>query len=137
MKSLQDFILENVEVIESKSESKIITFNFDGLENAEEALKSFEGKEYCEIEDNKLKVTVDADNFSKLDSIKDELKKYSDTIRNSQKRSSDEQYAQKTKSFEDKVNEFTKAIDDFLNVDADPREDVKKEEKDSKDKDEE
>ena len=113
MKSLQDFILENVEIVESKSESKTITFNFDGLKNAEEALKSFEGKEYCEIEDNKLKVTVDADNFSKLDSIKDELKKYSDTIRNSQKRSSDEQYAQKTKSFEDKVNEFIATIDEF------------------------
>lgn len=113
MKSLQDFILENVEVVESKSESKTITFNFDGLENAEEALKTFEDKEYCEIEDNKLKVTVNADNFNKLDSIKDEIKKYSDSIRNSQKRTSDEQYAQKTKSFEDKVNEFIAAIDEF------------------------
>lgn len=125
MKTLLEFINEQRKVNEASKESKSITFNFKDLENGEDTLKSFENKEYCEIEDNKLKVTVNADNFNKLDSIKDEIKKYSDSIRNSQKRTSDEQYAQKTKSFEDKVNEFIATIDEFTTA---SKEDDKKEE---------
>ena len=127
MKSLQDFILENVEVDESKSESKTITFNFDGLENAEDTLKSFEDREGCSVEDNKLTVTLSEETKGKLDTVQDILQQYCETIRNSSKRSSDEQYAQKTKSFADKLNEFNTALDELENPDEDDDGDDKKE----------
>lgn len=127
MKSLQEFIIENVEVDESKSESKTITFNFDGLENSEDTLKSFEDREGCSVEDNKLTVTLSEETKGKLDSVQDILQQYCETIRNSSKRSSDEQYAQKTKSFEDKLNEFNNALDELENPDEDDDKDDKKE----------
>ena len=117
MKSLLEFINEQAEINEAASKSKTFTFNFKDLENGEDTLKSFEEKENCKIEDNKLTITVNDDNFDKLTEIVDSLKKYSDTIRKSQKVSSDEQYAQKTKSFEDKVNELTIAIEELKNPD--------------------
>ncbi len=127
MKSLQEFIIENVEVDESKSESKTITFNFDGLENAEDTLKSFEDREGCSVEDNKLTVTLSEETKGKLDSVQDILQQFCETIRNSSKRSSDEQYAQKTKSFEDKLKEFNDALDELENPDEDDDKDDKKE----------
>lgn len=127
MKSLQEFIIENVEVDESKSESKTITFNFDGLENAEDTLKSFEDREGCSVEDNKLTVTLSEETKGKLDTVQDILQQFCETIRNSSKRSSDEQYAQKTKSFEDKLNEFNDALDELENPDEDDDKDDKKE----------
>lgn len=135
MKRLQDFINENLTINES-SESKSISFNFKDLENAEETLKKFADLDNCLIEDNKLTVTVSKDNANKLSQVQDLLSQYSQGLRNSTKRASDEQYAQKTKSFEDKVNELNQTIDDFINVDADPRDDVKKEEKEAKKKEE-
>lgn len=118
MKRLQDFIIENVEttVDEAAKESKSITFNFKDLENAEDTLKSFEGKEYCTIDEDKLTIEVTPENFDKLDEVKESIKTYCDTIRKSQKVSSDEQYAQKTKSFEDNVNEFEETINAFANA---------------------
>lgn len=127
MKSLQEFIIENVEVDESKSESKSITFNFDGLENAEDTLKSFEDREGCSVEDNKLTVTLSEETKGKLDTVQDILQQFCETIRNSSKRSSDEQYAQKTKSFEDKLKEFNDALDELENPDEDDDKDDKKE----------
>ena len=127
MKSLQDFIIENVEIEESASESKTITFNFDGLENAEDTLKLFEDKEGCTVEDNKLIITLSEETKGKLNSAKDILQKFTDTIRNSSKRSSDEQYAQKTKSFEDKLNEFKDALDELENPEENDNNDDKKE----------
>lgn len=127
MKSLQEFIIENVEVDESKSESKTITFNFDGLENGEDTLKSLEDKEGCLVEDNKLTINLSEETKGKLDSVQDILQQYCETIRNSSKRSSDEQYAQKTKSFADKLNEFNTALDELENPDEDDDKDDKKE----------
>lgn len=112
MKTLQEFIIEQVQVNEDAS-SKTITFNFKDLENAEETLKSLEGKEYCEIDSDKLTVTVTPSNFDKLEEVVNILQGYTTTIRNSSKRSSDETYAQKTKSFEDKMNDLNKAIEEF------------------------
>ena len=114
MKHLSDYIVEQSQVNES-STSKIITFNFKDLENAEETLKSLEGKEGVTIEDNKLTLEITTDNVDKLDTVQDILQQYCQTIRNSQKRSSDEQYAQKTVEFEKKVNELNDAIDEIQN----------------------
>ena len=139
MKSLQEFILESTEQKSDEPKAKEFVFKFKDLENGEETVKSLANVYGCTANEDKQEVTisVNKENANKLETAQDILQQFAQGIRNSTKRASDEQYAQKTKSFEDKVNEFTKAIDDFLNVDADPRDDVKKEEKDSKDKDEE
>ena len=128
MKRLQEFIIENVEIIESKSETKSITFNFKDLENAEDTLKSFEEEEYCTIEEESLTVSVTADNCTKLDSVKDKLKKYSDELRHSTKRSSNEQYAQKTLKFEEQVKSLENAIEELSDKDEKEKKDDKKEE---------
>lgn len=113
MKRLVDFIKEST-LVESET-SALVTFNFDTLEGAEDILKSLEGREGCDIEDNKLTVTVTADNVSKLDSVVDILQQYSSTIRNSPKRSSDEAYAQKTKAFAENVAKLNDKIDEIEN----------------------
>ena len=125
MKSLQEFIIEQVQVNEEAS-SKTITFNFKDLENDEETLKSFEDKEYCTIDGEKLTVTVTPDNFDKLEEVVKHLQEYTSTIRNSTKRSADETYAQKTKSFEEKMDDLNKAIEEFTQ--SSKEEDTKKEE---------
>ena len=121
MKNLKDYILENSKSVENQNEineaskEKKITFDFTGLENDEETLKSFDGKDFCTIEDNKLTVTVTADNCDKLDTVQDILQQYAETLRSSTKNSSDEQYAQKTHKFADKVAEFNDVLDEFQN----------------------
>lgn len=112
MKSLTEYIYESME-------SKTIEFDFTDLENAEETLKSFEDKEYCEVDENKLKVTINPDNVDKLDEVQDILQQYCQTIRSSSKSTNDEQYAQKTKKFEQKVTEFNDAIDEIANPEED------------------
>jgi len=128
MKTLKDFISESIKINESE-DSKSITFNFSGLDDAEDTLKSFEEMEYCTIEDNKLTVDVTSDNFDKLSSVQDILQQYTDKNLNSPHRSSDEQYAQKVKKFSEKMNEFNETIEKFENPETD--------EDDQKSKDEE
>ena len=65
MKTLQDFIIEKSQLNEG-IESKTITFDFSGLDNAEDTLKSFEDREGCTTEDNKLTVNITKDNVDKL-----------------------------------------------------------------------
>jgi len=132
MKHLEDYINESINLNESE-ESKSITFDFSDLENAKETLDSLKDQEGCEIEDNKLTVTITQDNVDKLDTVQDILQKYTDTIRSSVKRSSDEQYAQKTKKFAEKLAEFNETLDKIAN--PEDENDDKKGETD-KDKDE-
>ena len=128
MKHLQEYIIEQAEFnIDESADSKSITFDFKDLENAEETLKSLEGKEGVTINGNTLTLEITADNVDKLGTVQDILQQYCQTIRSSQKRSSDEQYAQKTASFEKKIGEMNDAIDEIENPDDD------KDEKDDKD----
>lgn len=116
MKSLVEFIKESTSVkVTEATESTSLTFDFTGLENAEETLKSLVEMEGCSVEDNMLTVTVTADNVDKLGTVQDILQQFTETIRNSQKRSSDEQYAQKTKKFAEKVAEFNNKLDEIAN----------------------
>ena len=118
MKHLQDYIIEAAEVkVNEGAESKSVVFDFTDLENAEDTLKSLEGKDGVTIEDNKLTLEITKDNVDKLETVQDILQQFCQTIRNSQKRSSDEQYAQKTVSFEKKVGEMNDAIDAIKNPD--------------------
>ena len=115
MKHLQDFINEAVDINEAAATSKSITFDFTDLENAEETLKSLEGKDGVSIEENKLTLEITPDNVDKIGTVQDILQQFCQTVRNSQKRSSDEQYAQKTIAFEKKIGEMNDAIDAIKN----------------------
>ena len=130
MKTLQDYILEQVQVNEESS-SKTITFNFKDLENEEETLKSLEGKEYCTIDDKKLTITVSQDNYNKLDEVVNILQGYTDTIMKSPERASHEDYAQKTRTFSNKMTELNNAIGEFSNTEnnEDDKKDDKKDDK--------
>lgn len=115
MKDLRDYILESVQLNEAAA-SKVFTFDFTGLEQGEETLKSFEDREGCEIEGQKLTVKVTDKNVDKMDSVQDILQQYAETITKSTKNSSDEQYAQKTYGFARKVGEFNDALDEIENA---------------------
>lgn len=118
MKTLQDYIVEHSQFNEG-AESKSVTFNFSDLEKGSETLDSFNDKEGCTIDGNKLTVTVTPDNYSKLEGVQDILQQFTNTIRNSSKRTNDEQYAQRTKSFQSKVNELNDILDEFTNPEND------------------
>lgn len=114
MKTLQEFIKEQLNVV-NESESATVTFDFSGLENAEDTLKSLTDREGCSVDDQKLTVTISSETVDKLDSVQDILQQYSETLRNSSKRSSDEQYAQKTKEFAENVTKMNEKIDEITN----------------------
>lgn len=114
MKHLTEYISEAVKIVESTTE-KTISFNFDGLENAEETLESLKDKEGCTVEDNKLTVKVNTDNVDKLGTVVDILQQYASKLRESTKSTNDEQYGQKTATFERNVGSLNNAIDEIKN----------------------
>ena len=72
MKHLQDYIVEQAEVkVDEGVTSKSITFDFTDLENAEETLKSLEGKDGVSIDDKKLTLEITADNVDKIGTAQD------------------------------------------------------------------
>lgn len=125
MKTLQSFINEQLKVNEEKSSSKTITFDFSDLDNAEDTLKSFEGKEGCSIDGNKLTISISNNNFDKLGSVQDILQQYYEGESHSQKHTSSESYANLVTSFGKQLNSFNDILDEFENAD---KEDDKKEE---------
>ena len=136
MKDLRDYILESVEEvsIDEAAASKVFTFDFTDLEQAEDTLKSFEEREGCEIEGQKLTVKLTAKNIDKMDSVQDILQQYAETLRKSTKNSSDEQYAQKTSAFAKKVGEFNDGIDEIENAEKNEQGDEEKVENPDEDK---
>lgn len=125
MKDLRDYILESVQLNEAAA-SKVFTFDFTGLEQGEETLKSFEDREGCEIEGQKLTVKVTDKNVDKMDSVQDILQQYAETITKSTQNASNEQYAQKTSAFAKKVGEFNDALDEIANTEKNEQGDEEK-----------
>ena len=113
MKHLQEFINEQIEV-QIKESCKSVTFDFTDLEGAEDTLKSFEDKEGCQVEDNKLTVSVS----DKLDSVQDILQQYGDKLQKSSKATNNESYAQKVNKFNSKVEELNNAIEEINSDDS-------------------
>ena len=134
MKHLQDYIVEQAEVkVDEGVTSKSITFDFTDLENADETLKSLEGKDGVSIDDKKLTLEITADNVDKIGTVQDILQQFCQTVRKSQKVSSDEQYAQKTVKFEENIGKMNDAIDEIKNPEDENDKDKSKEnEKDEK-----
>lgn len=127
MKSLVEFIKESI-VVESKD--KTIVFDFSGIENAEETLKSLsEYSDVATVEDNKVTVTLNADNIEKVGSVQDIIQQAVQHERAGEKSTNDEQYAQKVGALEKKVAEMNDAIDAIENPDGDDNKDGKSDNK--------
>lgn len=133
MKSLVEFIKESIVV---ESESKSITFDFSGVDNAEETVKSLgEYSDIVTIDGNKVTVNLTSDNVSDIEPVQDIIQQTVQGERSGSKSTNDEQYAQKISALEKKIAELNDAIDAIENPDD---EDDKKDSKtdDKKDKDE-
>lgn len=127
MKSLVEFIKESI-VVESKD--KTIVFDFSGIENAEETLKSLSDySDVATVEDNKVTVTLNADNIEKIGSVQDIIQQAVQHERAGEKSTNDEQYAQKVAALEKKVAEMNDAIDAIENPDDDDNKDGKSDNK--------
>lgn len=118
MKSLRDFIVEKM-VVEVNDTTKTIAFNFDGIDNCEETLKSLEGyDDYISIDDNTVTVTISEKTFAKIAPVKDILEQAIKAERNGSRSTNDEQYAQKVKKLETRLSELNEVIDSFMNDDS-------------------
>ena len=137
MKSLQDFILENVENIDEAKSSKSFTFNLKDIEGAEEALKTLSEMAEVTVDEDKVTVNVSEENKDALQSFTEFMSKFVTDIRKSTRNSSDEQYAQKTHAIADKFDELKDYIDELSvepKEDDDKKEDDKEEDKEKDDK---
>jgi hypothetical protein len=122
MKDIKSYILEKEEEKEEIPSSKKFSFNFSGLKNGEETLKSLKNEaedKDIDIEDSdtKFSFTIKKEDVNKLDSIIDILQSYSDEIGKSSDRTNNETYAQKCKKIADSLNSLTTYIDQINNED--------------------
>lgn len=103
MKSLKEYLIEsNISESTECKESKTFTFDFTGIENGEETVKSLEGKENYSIDGNKVTVTICSEKDTNIEILQQAI----EMARKSQKNSSNEHYAQKTKALAVKLSEL-------------------------------
>jgi len=127
MKRLQDYI------IESSSESKTFTFNFDGITGGEDIVKSLSDDENVTVDGNKVTVTIKKD--VNIETVQDILQQGIQAARKEQKSISDETYGQKTAKLEKTLGEMNNYLDEVNNPEDEEND---KDDKDkNKDKDEE
>lgn len=107
MKTLKEFITEHL-VKESKGSS--ITFNFDGIDGADELIKSLEDCEEVSIDGKSVSISVTEQNVSKIAAAKDIIAQAITAQRNGSRSTNDEQYAQKVSGLESKMKELENAI---------------------------
>jgi len=110
MKSLLQYIHEAV----SDPTSKNILFDFTGIENADDTIKSLQELSKksgvpVSVDAQKVTVSFTATTLDAAEPIIDVLQQFIEKEGKSQKRSSDEQYAQKLHRFEDAMQK----LDDF------------------------
>lgn len=120
MKSLRDYILE------SSEESKTFTFDFTGIENGEDTVKSLSEQDCITVDGQKVTLKVCKD--CSYDTAVDILQQTIEGLRKTQKSINDESYAQKTKKLQVTLSE----VFDFIDILENPEEG----EEESKDKDE-
>lgn len=127
MKSLVEFIKESKE---EKPSSKTLTFNFNGIDNVDEIIKTLSEDETLNIDGNKVSLTINADN---IDDIQTPLQKLENVIKGERKgthSSNNEQYSQLVSSLERTLKEAK----DFIAELTTPEEDKKDDDDDKKDK---
>jgi len=113
MKTLKEYINENVNINEETEESKSFTFDFTDMENAEDIVKSLENREGVTIEGTKVTVEIKKD--ANVINVQDILQQSIQTLRKSQKSINDESYAQKTAKLEKTLGEMNDFIDKVEN----------------------
>ena len=126
MKNLSEYLQEKLQVTEAQEESKDFTFNFEGIENGEETVKSLDNREHVTVDGNKVTVTIKKD--INIDTVQDILQQAIQTMRKSQKSINDEQYAQKTAKLEKTLGEMNDFIDKVNNPEENKPEENQKEE---------
>ena len=102
MKSLVEFIKE------SKDENKIsktLTFNFNGIDNVEDIIKTLSEDETLNIGDNKVTLTINADNIDDIQTSLDKLEKVIKSERDGTHSSNNEQYSQLVSALERTLKE--------------------------------
>ena len=116
MKSLQEFVTEQM-TVEANEESKDFTFDFTGVENGEETVKSLENRENVSIEDQKVTVTIKKD--VNIETVQDILQQAIQTARKSASSINNEQMGQKTAKLEKTLGEMNDFIDKVNNPEDD------------------
>jgi len=135
MKTLVEYIKEAAEE-KSVPSSKTFTFNFKGLEGAEDTLKSAqEIAEECgvevEVEEEKIKVTVKKESVADADKLFELLQDFIHARRNDEAARREESYAEKTRKLEELLGDWRDYVDD---ADEDDSSEEQKEDKDKEDK---
>jgi len=115
MKHLQEYILEKQ--IDESENSVTITFDFEGLENAEDTLKSLEDIDGVEVNEKTVTVTVSSENVDNLDKFQDIVQQFYDKEHNSPKRTNDPNYGELVKAFGKNISKFNDALDEIKNPD--------------------
>ena len=133
MKSLRNYILESS--ANANVESKTFTFDFTGLENAEDTVKSLENEECITVDGQKVNLKISKEDS--YDTALDIIQQYIQSQRNSSKAKSSEEYGQKTKKLETLLGEVFDFIDILENPEEEKAEekaeDIKDEEKEKED----
>ena len=112
MKSLVEYINE-ASKCKCGKDCKKFTFNFDGIDNAEETVKSFNEFDCCEVDGNSVTVCVCPNDPHKTDSALDILQQTIQLARSSSTCTNNETYAQKVTKLENSLNDMLEAIDEF------------------------
>ena len=130
MKSLVQYIRESSE--ESVASSKTFTFNFSGIDGAEDFIKSvneFDTPESVnvEVEENTVKVTVNKDAVDDAEGLFELMQDFIELRRKDQKNASSESYAIKTDKLMKTLNDWRDYVDDVALADDDDDSDDKSE----------
>lgn len=132
---LKDFINEQL----NESKSQTFTFDFNGVDNCEELIKSLEGNELASIDNNVISINLTENNYTKLASVIDIIEQAIKAQQNGTKTTNNEQYAQKIKSLDTNLNKLQSAIDKYTEDNSkeetpDPKEEADKDADDNDDK---
>lgn len=129
MRTLLEYLQEKIDIQESKENSRTFKFNFAGMENEQDLLKSLQEYPELEIEGSEVSVTVTPG--ADLESPLDILQQTINGLRKSSRSINDEQYAQKTKKLATTLSDLFDYRDEIENdekEDKDDKDDKKKEE---------
>lgn len=117
MKTLKEFISEHLN--ENKSSSTTISFNFNGVDNIDEILKTFDDfEDFVSVSEKTVTVTVNEKTVAKIGAVKDILSQAITAERNGTRTTNDEQYAQKIAKLESGLKDLDNTIAELQSDDS-------------------
>lgn len=117
MKTLKEFISEHLN--ENKSSSTTISFNFNGVDNSDEMLKTFDDfEDFVSVNEKTVTITVNEKTVAKIGAVKDILSQAISAERNGTRTTNDEQYAQKIAKLESALKDLDNAIAELQSDDS-------------------